>query len=253
MYFSYVLIAFCISGIVLATHLDEMSKFLIISACSFGFVFLVLALILYAHYRRQQKRNQDRHSYIGDKFVTPNIYDAPPPIPRMQNVKRPSPRNSPLMQRKYSPKPLRKGSLTNSPILSCKSDILRSPTALREDGTLSRRFNIYKNPDYDEIGYHTTLSNRTNFSTRTNMSGRTLYQNDCEAAMSPSTSQGSLGSRTLLDVRSQLNSPFGSRSPLASPVSERTIHTGDFKIFSPALQTNSLRSQKEKQLYLYDK
>lgn len=63
--------------------IDEMSKFLIITACTFGFVFLCMAIFMYLQYQRQQRHMQQSLALArSNRYITPNIYVAPPPIPK---------------------------------------------------------------------------------------------------------------------------------------------------------------------------
>ena len=77
-----------------------MSKFLIIASCTFGTVFLLMAIVLYFQYKRQQKKKQNRRTSSDAKFVSPSTYAAPPPIPRLTAETFPSTRMD-------SPKPTR--------------------------------------------------------------------------------------------------------------------------------------------------
>jgi hypothetical protein len=63
--------------------MDEMTLFIIVTACSFGVVFLCMAITLYLQFQRQRKRNQQAASSSLKKTrynMTPNVYVAPPPI-----------------------------------------------------------------------------------------------------------------------------------------------------------------------------
>ena len=61
--------------------MDEMTLFVIVTACSFGVVFLCMAITLYLQFQRQQKRHQQTVSQKKTRYnMTPNIYVAPPPI-----------------------------------------------------------------------------------------------------------------------------------------------------------------------------
>ena len=61
--------------------MDEMTLFIIVTACSFGVVFLCMAITLYLQFKRQQKRNKKVANQKKTRYnMTPNIYVAPPPI-----------------------------------------------------------------------------------------------------------------------------------------------------------------------------
>lgn len=61
--------------------MDEMTLFIIVTTCSFGVVFLCMAITLYLQFQRQQKRNQMASSQKKTRYnMSPNIYVAPPPI-----------------------------------------------------------------------------------------------------------------------------------------------------------------------------
>jgi len=61
--------------------MDEMTLFIIVTTCSFGVVFLCMAVTLYLQFQRQQKRNQQIASQKKTRYnMTPNLYVAPPPI-----------------------------------------------------------------------------------------------------------------------------------------------------------------------------
>ena len=64
-----------------------MSKFLIITACTFGFVFLCMVIFMYTQYRRQQKQAQKSLMLSNStRYMTPNVYVAPPPMPKSKNM-----------------------------------------------------------------------------------------------------------------------------------------------------------------------
>lgn len=61
--------------------MDEMTLFIIVTACSFGVVFLCMAITLYLQFKRQQKRNEKSASQKKTRYnMSPNVYVAPPPI-----------------------------------------------------------------------------------------------------------------------------------------------------------------------------
>ncbi|XP_052818952.1 low-density lipoprotein receptor-related protein 4-like isoform X2 [Mya arenaria] len=61
--------------------MDEMTLFIIVTTCSFGVVFLCMAVTLYLQFQRQQKRNQQPPNQKKTRYnITPNMYVAPPPI-----------------------------------------------------------------------------------------------------------------------------------------------------------------------------
>lgn len=61
--------------------MDEMTLFIIVTTCSFGVVFLCMAVTLYLQFQRQQKRNQQVANQKKTRYnMTPNLYVAPPPI-----------------------------------------------------------------------------------------------------------------------------------------------------------------------------
>ncbi|XP_050396212.1 uncharacterized protein LOC126814850 [Patella vulgata] len=63
--------------------IDEMSKFLIITACTFGFVFLCMVIFMYLQYQRQQKQARKSLTLANsNRYLMPNIYVAPPPVPK---------------------------------------------------------------------------------------------------------------------------------------------------------------------------
>lgn len=58
-----------------------MTLFIIVTTCSFGVVFLCMAITLYLQFQRQQKRNQLANNQKKARYnMSPNIYVAPPPI-----------------------------------------------------------------------------------------------------------------------------------------------------------------------------
>ncbi|XP_012940627.1 uncharacterized protein LOC101861747 [Aplysia californica] len=61
--------------------INEMSKFLIITACSFGFVFLCLVIFMFLQYKHQVKKNKGSQSVTNNsRYMTPNLYaQAPAP------------------------------------------------------------------------------------------------------------------------------------------------------------------------------
>ncbi|KAL3858987.1 hypothetical protein ACJMK2_009231, partial [Sinanodonta woodiana] len=61
--------------------MDEMTLFLIVTASTFGVVFLCMAITLYLQFKRQQKRDAEKSvQKIKRSYMTPNYYVAPPPI-----------------------------------------------------------------------------------------------------------------------------------------------------------------------------
>ncbi|KAK3580303.1 hypothetical protein CHS0354_003537 [Potamilus streckersoni] len=61
--------------------MDEMTLFLIVTASTFGVVFLCMAITLYLQFKRQQKRDEEKSvQKIKRSYMTPNYYVAPPPI-----------------------------------------------------------------------------------------------------------------------------------------------------------------------------
>ena len=61
--------------------MDEMTLFIIVTACSFGVVFLCMAITLYLQFKRQQKRNEKHANQKKTRYnMSPNVYVAPPPI-----------------------------------------------------------------------------------------------------------------------------------------------------------------------------
>ncbi|XP_048254821.1 uncharacterized protein LOC124138972 isoform X1 [Haliotis rufescens] len=71
--------------------IDEMSKFLIITACTFGFVFLCMVIFMYTQYQRQQKQARKSLALANaSRYMMPNIYVAPPPLPKAKFNEKPS-------------------------------------------------------------------------------------------------------------------------------------------------------------------
>jgi len=61
--------------------MDEMTLFIIVTTCSFGVVFLCMAVTLYLQFQRQQKRSQHAPPQKKTRYnMTPTMYVAPPPI-----------------------------------------------------------------------------------------------------------------------------------------------------------------------------
>ncbi|XP_060601666.1 uncharacterized protein LOC132754927 [Ruditapes philippinarum] len=61
--------------------MDEMTLFIIVTTCSFGVVFLCMAITLYLQFQRQKKRNQQASNQKKTRYnMSPNVYVAPPPI-----------------------------------------------------------------------------------------------------------------------------------------------------------------------------
>lgn len=61
--------------------MDEMTLFIIVTTCSFGVVFLCMAITLYLQFQRQQKQKQQSSNQKKPRYnISPNIYVAPPPI-----------------------------------------------------------------------------------------------------------------------------------------------------------------------------
>lgn len=61
--------------------IDEMSKFLIITACTFGIVFLCMVIFMYLQYQRQQHQAKQRMALMANnshRLMMPNIYASPP-------------------------------------------------------------------------------------------------------------------------------------------------------------------------------
>ena len=103
--------------------MDEMTLFIIVTACSFGVVFLCMAITLYLQFKRQQKRSEKAASQKKTRYnMTPNIYVAPPPILKSKLLDE----NASLAPRTYS--------------IDKKHP-----------------FNIYANHDYEDVDMH--LSN----------------------------------------------------------------------------------------------
>lgn len=205
------------------TALDQMSKFIIITACTFGFVFLVMAIILFFQHKRQQKNTRANRGLTAadtQKYVTPNLYVASPPIPRP------------------------------SPECSHRTISISKPMLTPDTKSPLQQTNLYSNHDYDDMPYTSTLSSLHNGS------ARTVYQNDF-TNMSPPGSPRMMGSHMATDRG--LGSPMTDRgvgSPMAdrdlvSPVTDRGIYNGDFRNFSPTPRTNSLRRPRE-QFHMYE-
>ncbi|GAB1599252.1 low-density lipoprotein receptor-related protein 6-like isoform X2, partial [Argonauta hians] len=66
--------------------IDEMSKFLIITTCTFGFVFLCLVVFMYLQYQRQQRKASNLKAAPTPRNTTTSVYVAPPPFPRVKPV-----------------------------------------------------------------------------------------------------------------------------------------------------------------------
>ncbi|XP_069113207.1 low-density lipoprotein receptor-related protein 5-like [Argopecten irradians] len=201
-----------------ATALDQMSKFIIITACTFGFVFLGMAIILYFQYKRQQKKSRGLGGLTAadaQKYVPPNLFTPPAPLPGL------------------SPEP------------SQRTITISKPKLTPDTKSKLKQSHLYSNHDYDDMPYTSTLSSLHNGS------ARTVYQNDF-SNMSPPGSPRMLGSPM---TDRGINSPMAERvmgSPiLGSPVTDRAIYNGDFRNFSPTPRTNSLRRPRN-QYHMYE-
>lgn len=75
-------LSYCIS----IPAIDEMSKFLIITTCTFGFVFLCLVIFMYLQYQRQQRKASNVKTAPNPRTTTTSVYVAPPPFPRVKPV-----------------------------------------------------------------------------------------------------------------------------------------------------------------------
>ena len=79
--------------------MDEMTLFIIVTACSFGVVFLCMAITLYLQFKRQQKRNEKSANQKKTRYnMSPNVYVAPPPILKSKLLDE----NAPFGPRTYS-------------------------------------------------------------------------------------------------------------------------------------------------------
>ncbi|KAL8588650.1 hypothetical protein ACOMHN_001967 [Nucella lapillus] len=61
--------------------IDEMSKFLIITACTFGAVFLCMVIFMYLQYQNQQRQAKQRMALMASnphRQLSPNVYASPP-------------------------------------------------------------------------------------------------------------------------------------------------------------------------------
>jgi choline-glycine betaine transporter len=73
------------------THpaIDEMSKFLIITACTFAVVFLAMVIFMYLQYQRQQRQAKQRMAIMATnshRNMSPNVYASPPIVKVRQLV-----------------------------------------------------------------------------------------------------------------------------------------------------------------------
>lgn len=75
-------LSYCIS----IPAIDEMSKFLIITTCTFGFVFLCLVIFMYLQCQRQQRKASNVKTAPNPRTTTTSVYVAPPPFPRVKPV-----------------------------------------------------------------------------------------------------------------------------------------------------------------------
>ena len=116
-----------------------MTLFLIVTACTFGVVFLCMAITLYLQFQRQQKRNKQAATTKKSRYMTPNIYVAPPPILKSKLLDE----NTSLAPRSYS--------------IDKKHP-----------------FNIYANHDYEDVDGNTNSTDTTSATT----TPMTVYQND---------------------------------------------------------------------------
>ncbi|KAK7497721.1 hypothetical protein BaRGS_00011116, partial [Batillaria attramentaria] len=73
--------------------IDEMSKFLIITACTFGVVFLLMVIFMYLQYQRQQRQAKQRMALMASnphRLPTPNVYASPPIVKPADHIRRSS-------------------------------------------------------------------------------------------------------------------------------------------------------------------
>ena len=69
--------------------IDEMSKFLIITACTFGVVFLCMVIFMYMQYQRQQRQAKQRMALMASnshRLLSPNVYASPPIVKVSKSV-----------------------------------------------------------------------------------------------------------------------------------------------------------------------
>ncbi|XP_053401221.1 uncharacterized protein LOC123549544 [Mercenaria mercenaria] len=147
--------------------MDEMTLFIIVTTCSFGVVFLCMAITLYLQFQRQKKRNQQASYQKKTRYnMSPNVYVAPPPILKSKldenyssghktySIDRKKPIN---MYANHDYEDVERSPVTG-PLAAYQSDLLTmlqgqslsrdySPGEEVPTGTLSRE-NTFSNPTY---------------------------------------------------------------------------------------------------------